>query len=202
MGTLNQNQNIDTAFKSEKRAELKEKFVYNTGCFYALTKWLFVAVIFLALIHFFIATIFIVDGASMEPNFHTGELILVNRFQYLFGDPQRGDVAVMKFPGDPDHKKYIKRIIGLPGDTVLISEGKVHLNGKILSEKYLPDGLETEPNLSRTMQAGEYFLMGDNRPNSSDSRIWGVADKRFLIGKGFLILWPINSVGSTPKYTF
>lgn len=199
---MNNGLNVQNAYKSEKQDELKEKVIYNTGCLFELTKWLFVVVILFALVHFFLATIFIVDGASMEPNFHTSELILVNRYQYLFGNPVRGDVAVMKFPGDPEHKKYIKRIIGLPGDTIQISGGVVYLNGKRLDEKYLPVGLTTETDVNRKLLVGEYFLMGDNRPNSSDSRIWGVADKRFLIGKASFIFWPLSFSGIIPDYSF
>ena len=128
---------IDNALQSEKSAEIKEKAYYGAGCLYELTKWLIVGVILLSLIHFFVATLIIVDGLSMEPNFHTNEIIGVNRWQYLFGTPERGDVSVIKFPGDPEHKKYIKRIIGVPGDTVAISNGAVFINNKKINEPSL-----------------------------------------------------------------
>jgi signal peptidase I len=96
--------------------ETKRNVLYTTGCVFELTKWIIVVIILLTLTHFFVATISIVDGISMEPNFHNGEYIIVNRYQYNFGTPERGDAVVLKFPGDPDHKKYIKRIIGLPGE--------------------------------------------------------------------------------------
>lgn len=181
-------------FKKELAAA-KEKAVYGVGCFYELTKWLIFVVILVALIHFFVATIFIVDGQSMEPNFHTGEMLIANRWQYLFGQPQRSDVAVLKFPGDPEHAKYIKRIIGLPGENIIIQNGYVYINGQKLNEPYLAEGTLTEPNLNRTLGPGEYFLMGDNRINSSDSRIWGVADKHYLIGKAWFIFWPKENIG-------
>src|SRR3972149_9776507 len=114
----------------------KKNILYGAGCFYELTKWLIVGVLLLTMVHFFVATIFIVDGISMEPNYHTGEFIIVNRWQYLFGHPQRGDVVVLKFPGDPEHKKYIKRIIGLPGENVIIQEGQVFINSRKLVESY------------------------------------------------------------------
>ncbi|AKM82312.1 TPA: signal peptidase I [Candidatus Berkelbacteria bacterium] len=195
-------ESANSAFKSEKKAELEEKAVYGAGCFYELTKWLIAVVIFFCLIHFFVATVFIVDGVSMEPNFHTGETVIANRWQYIFGNPERGDVVVLKFPGDPVHKKYIKRIIGIPGDTIAIKDGEVFLNGKKLDEPYLPTEMLTMPNVNRTLRGSDYFLMGDNRPNSSDSRVWGIADKRFLIGKGWLIIWPFNQVGVIQHYTF
>lgn len=168
----------------------KEKAFYGLGCFYELTKWLIVGVIFLALIYFFVATVFIVDGVSMEPNYHTGEVVLTNRWEYIFGTPERGDVVVLKFPGDPEQDKYIKRIIGLPGENVIIQNGNVYINGQRLNESYLPAGTLTLPNLNRTLGANEYFLLGDNRANSSDSRVWGVAEKQYLIGKAWYVLWP------------
>ena len=186
---------IKDALQSEQKAEIKEKAFYSAGCIYELTKWLIVGVITLFLVHFFIATLIIVDGLSMEPNFHTNEIIAVNRWQYLFGTPERGDASVIKFPGDPEHKKYIKRIIGIPGDTVAIANGAVYINGKKLSEPYLAAGTVTSPNLNRVLKTNEYFLMGDNRANSSDSRVWGVADKRFLIGKAWLAVWPKGEMG-------
>jgi len=186
---------VKDALRSEQQAVFKEKVFYNTGCLYELTKWLVVGVILVFMIHFFVATLIIVDGASMEPNFHTNEIVGINRWQYLFGTPERGDVTVIKFPGDPEHKKYIKRIIGLPGDTIIIQDGSVLINGQKINEPYLPADTKTSPNLKRTLKAKEYFLMGDNRSNSSDSRIWGVADKRYLIGKAWLVFWPKDDMG-------
>lgn len=174
--------------------------VYSTGCFFELTKWLIVAIIILTMVHFYIVTIFIVDGVSMEPNFHTNEIVVANRWQYLFGSPARYDAVTIKFPGDPEHKKYIKRIIGLPGDKISIFNNVVSVNGRPIAEPYLAPSTITEPDLSRVLLKDEYFLMGDNRENSSDSRIWGVANKRHLIGKAAFILWPIANFGSLPTY--
>lgn len=193
---------IKDALQSEQRAVLKEKAFYGAGCLYELTKWLIVGVILLFLVHFFVATLIIVDGASMEPNFHTNEIIGVNRWQYLFGTPQRGNVTVLKFPGDPEHKKYIKRIIGIPGDTVTITNGAVMINGRTINEPYLAAGTKTFPNLNIVLKTNEYFLMGDNRLNSSDSRVWGVADKRYLIGKAWLVLWPKDDMGLVKHYKY
>src|SRR3990167_11464841 len=95
-----------------------QKFFYGTGCAYELTKWIIVLLVIGTLVHFYVGTLFIVDGESMEPNFHSGQYIIVDRWQYNFGVPERGDVVVLRFPGDPEHKKYIKRVIGLPGEHV------------------------------------------------------------------------------------
>jgi len=178
--------------------ETKRNFLYSAGCAFELTKWIIVLVIALSLVHFFFATIFIVDGVSMQPNFESGEFIIVNRWQYLFGEPKRGDVLVLKFPGDEEHKKYIKRLIGLPGEKVEITSGQVFINGQLLNEPYIP--FETLPSMSRVLKNDEYFLMGDNRPNSSDSRIWGVANKRFLIGSAWFQIYPKIKVIDSVDY--
>lgn len=187
---------VDLASKAAK-SELSfwQKFFYGTGCAYELTKWIIVVLVIGTLIHFFVGTLFIVDGESMEPNFHSGQYILVNRWQYNFGKPERGDVVVLKFPGDPEHKKYIKRIIGLPGEHVEIIDGFVYIDRTKLSEPYIPAGVLTLPNLNRYLRDDDYFLLGDNRYNSSDSRVWGTCPKRDLIGKAFYTLYPLEMWG-------
>jgi signal peptidase I len=186
------------------RGELSfwQKFFYGTGCLYELTKWIISALVIGTLVHLYVGTLFIVDGQSMEPNFHNGQYILVNRWQYNFGIPERGDPVVLRFPGDPEHKKYIKRIIGLPGEHIQIINGFVYINGKKLNEPYIPAGILTEPNLDRVLGEDDYFLLGDNRYNSSDSRIWGICPKRDLIGKAFFTLYPLKIFGkiTEPSY--
>ncbi|MFA6493154.1 MAG: signal peptidase I [Patescibacteria group bacterium] len=172
-----------------------QKFFYGTGCVFELTKWLIVLIVLGTLVHFYIGTISIVDGQSMEPNFHSGEYLIVNRWTYLFGTPSRGDPVVLRFPGDPEHVKYIKRIIGLPGEKVSIQSGSVYINDQKLPESYLAPGTQTYPNMTKQLGSEDYFLMGDNRLNSSDSRIWGVCPKRDLIGKPWYALWPLEVFG-------
>jgi len=181
----------------EKRLSFWQKFFYGTGCAYELTKWIIVLLVIGTLVHFYIGTLFIVDGQSMEPNFHNGQYILVNRWQYNFGKPERGDVVVLRFPGDPEHKKYIKRIIGLPKEMVEIKDGTIYINGIKLIEPYIPAFVLTQPNLSRQLREDDYFLLGDNRYNSSDSRIWGICPKRDLIGKAFFTLYPFEMFGKS-----
>jgi signal peptidase I len=182
------------------------RLFYTSSCLFELAKGIILITVALVLIHLFIATVFIVDGVSMEPNFHTNQIILVNRWTYLFGTPQRGDVVVLRFPGDPAHKKYIKRLIGLPGDTVELREGHIAINGQTLSENYLPTDLITPVMIpgknSWKLAPDDYFLVGDNRPYSNDSRTWDTASKRFLIGKAVLIMWPPSTAGIVPKETY
>jgi len=180
----------------------RQKFLYSTGCFYELTKWVIIILAFGILIHFFVGTLFIVEGESMEPNLHSGEYIIVNRWQYNFGKPERGDAVVLRFPGDPENKKYIKRIIGLPGEKIEIKSGVVYINGVALHESYIPSYVITEPDLARQLTSDDYFLMGDNRPNSSDSRIWGICPKRDLIGKAWLILYPFSYKGLVSEVSY
>lgn len=178
------------------------KFSYGVGCLFELGKGLIVLFILVVLTHFFIATIFIVDGISMEPNFHTGQAVVVNELSYLIKNPQRGDAVILRFPGDPDHKKYIKRIIGLPGEKVEIKDNAIYINNKKLYESYIPSNYLTEPNQFKnptTLGLDEYYIVGDNRENSNDSRVWGPAQKRFLIGSASFILWPFSSFGLIEK---
>jgi len=181
----------------------KQKLMYGAGCVFELTKNLVILVIIVTLLNFFVATIAIVDGPSMEPNFHTKEGLLINRWTYNFGKPTRGDAVVLKFPGDPERKKYIKRIIGLPGERIQVQDGKVYINGQILQESYIPSYVKTDsPSryIDEIIKPDEYFIMGDNRPNSNDSRVWGTAGKRFLIGIASVQLWPKQKLIPQPIY--
>lgn len=179
---------------------MEEEKVYKASSFFfELTKGIIIFIIVLALIHFFIATIFKVEGASMQPNFKQDEYMLINKLSYITSSPDRGDVVILKFPGDPDKTKYIKRIIGLPGEKVTIKNAKVYINDKELEEVYLPANTPTLPAMEDKLGADEYFVMGDNRENSSDSRIWGAAPKKFLIGKAVFYLFPPDVWGYIPK---
>jgi len=149
-------------------------------------------------IHYFVATILIIDGTSMEPNFKDKEYILVSRLSYLLNKPQRGDVVGLRFPGR-EQEKYIKRIIALPNETIKISGGMVFINGQRLKEDYLNLGTETLPDLEKTLSNDEYFVMGDNRGRSNDSRIWGTAPGENLIGKAIFIIYPLSEWNFVPK---
>jgi len=170
-----------------------------TNFFLELTKGIIIFIVVMALIHFFVATIFKVEGRSMEPNFRQDQYMLVNELSYIISEPERGDVVILKFPGDPDKTKYIKRIIGLPNEKLSIKNGHVYINDKELKEVYLAPSVYTEPDMELKLAPDEYFVIGDNRSNSSDSRIWGPAPKKFLIGKAIFYLFPPDSWGYIPK---
>lgn len=164
-----------------------ERLFWFSGWAYDFTK---VATIFLMaglLCHYFVFSVLIVRGKSMEPNYIDGDVVGVNKIAYVVSTPKRGDVIAMFFPGETQ-KRFIKRVIGLPGETVHIEEGLVYVNGAVLVEDYLSPDLLTIPNLERKLVEGEYFVLGDNRIASSDSRAWGAVPESFIIGKALVKL--------------
>ncbi|HLI69056.1 MAG TPA: signal peptidase I [Ktedonobacteraceae bacterium] len=139
---------------------------------------------------------FNIDGTSMEPNLHNTELILVDKWSYLFHPPKRGDIIVFKAPPDPT-EDYIKRVIGLPGDTITIKGTTVIVDGVTLHETYVaaqnqgvPPGARTITNLR--VPPNDYFVLGDNRAISSDSRIWGFVPRANIIGRAAFVYWPLG----------
>lgn len=146
-------------------------------------------------IRIFIVQPFVVRGASMEPNFLQGEYLVINELFYYFKMPARGDVIVFRYPQNKS-QFFIKRIIGLPGETVEVKGGNVFvaedgLTPRALNEPYLADNVVTVPDTKVVLSGTEYFVLGDNRPQSSDSRIWGVLNRELIIGKAWLRLWPV-----------
>lgn len=155
-------------------------------------------------LRYFAVQPFIVDGESMMPNFVNNEYLLAEKLSYMFGQPQRGDAIIFRYPGNPNIN-YIKRIIGLPGETIKIENNiifvnnKDHPNGIALKENYLSYGTLTliseKGSLEKTLGLDEYFVMGDNRQHSSDSREWGVLPKTNVIGRAWLTVIPVNRFG-------
>jgi signal peptidase I len=170
-----------------------------------LLRDLIFALMFAALAVVFVVQPVKVEGTSMLPRLHDGERIFVNKLIY-YGLPklERGDIIVFWYPGDPS-KSYIKRIIGLPNETVEVREGRILINGIELQEPYLDPQL----NLSHSSQAPisvkdhYYFVMGDNRDHSSDSRSWGLVPEKYIYGKALLRYWPLSSasvISHEPDY--
>lgn len=138
-----------------------------------------------------------VEGTSMMPSLVDQERIFINKFTYRFGieDIQRGDMVVFWFPMDKT-KSYIKRVIGLPGDVVEIDEGKVLVNGKPLQEDYVPDEYRDRQSYRATrVPDGKYFVLGDHRSSSNDSRAWGMVDRDVIYGKAVFVYWPLDKMG-------
>lgn len=143
----------------------------------------------------------------MQPNYPDGEFLLTDKITYRFNQPQRGDVIVFKAPVN-EEDDYIKRIIGLPGERVSIIDGKVYINGILLKEEYLSPtlyttgGLFLPNNKEVTVPENHFFVMGDNRPYSSDSRAWGFVPRENIIGKAWFVYWPPQKAGVVPKVNY
>ena len=136
---------------------------------------------------------FRVEGMSMEPNFHDGQFLLINKLAYKLGDLERGDVIVFRYPRDPS-RDFIKRVIGLPGETVEIINGQVYINGELLGIDYHTN--EAGYNSGAvTLGPDDIFVLGDNRPNSSDSHSWGTLPRDLIIGRVVLSYWPPDEWG-------
>jgi signal peptidase I len=131
-----------------------------------------------------------VDGVSMRPTFENGEFVLVNRLAYRFGEPERGDIVVFHYPLDPQSQDLIKRAIGIPGDVILIEDGKVIVNGTTLNEPYI--AASPRYNGKWNVPEGHLFVLGDNRNNSSDSHSWGMVPYEQIMGKATLIYYPFT----------
>lgn len=136
-------------------------------------KFTLIAVLIVVPIRLWIAQPFIVSGASMEPTFHNGDYLIIDELSYQFNGPQKNDVIIFHYPLDPS-KYFIKRVEGVPGE-------KINTNGKEI-----------------TLKENEYYVLGDNRGASSDSRIWGPVTKNFIVGRALVRLWPFNKLGIFP----
>jgi signal peptidase I len=137
-----------------------------------------------------------VEGTSMLPELKDQERIFVNKFWYRFEKISRRDIVVFWYPRDPT-KSFIKRVIGLPGDTIEIRKGVVYLNGEILNEPYLiPKYMDTRSMDEMRVDPGFYFVMGDDRKYSSDSRAWGLVPEKYIYGKAVFRYWPMSQIGS------
>ncbi len=138
-----------------------------------------------------------VEGTSMMPALTDQERIFINKFMYRFGigEIERGDMVVFWFPLDRS-RSYIKRVIGLPGDTVEIDDGSVIVNGKALVEDYVPPDFRDHQSMSPiTVPPDSYFVLGDHRSSSSDSRVWGTVERKYIYGKAVFVYWPLDKMG-------
>ena len=170
------------------------------AAFFDFLQGIVVILAILVMVYLFIMSPQEINGSSMEPNFHNGEYILTNKVLYKFRNPIRGDVVIFKSPMNKEID-YIKRIIGLPGDTVKLENNSMYVNGQKVNEPYLaPDviifgGSYLSEGSEVTVPPGQYFVMGDNRPHSSDSREFGPIAKEDFIGVAFFRYWPFSQMG-------
>ena len=180
--------------------------------FFLRNLWLFfldfletivVSLAIFAVVYIFLFQPHQVDGKSMEPNFHNAEYILTDKISYRISSPKRGDVVVFHSPQDAG-TDFIKRIVGVPGDMVMIKDGYYYLNGTRLDEEYINDPGKVAPGrflregASAEVPNGQYLVMGDNRLHSSDSREWGFVPKTNIVGRAFFRYWPVDVFGTIP----
>ena len=185
---------FEPADKNEVAKESFKQFAFE------ILKIIIISLIIILPVRYYLVQPFYVKGQSMEPNFHDNEYLIINEIGYRLNLPERGDIIVFKYPKNPS-EFYIKRIIGLPGETIKIKDNQIIIfnaenpGGKILDENaYLASGTETAGNLSVTLNDNEYYVLGDNRASSKDSRYFGPVDKKYIIGRTWLRGWPFDRI--------
>lgn len=169
--------------------------------FWELIKVFLIAIAIIVPIRYFLIQPFFVRGASMEPTFDDGEYLIIDELSYRFREPRRGEVVVFRFPQNRS-QFFIKRIIGLPGDTITVNEGQVIIQnaqfqqGVVLDESaYLSGDVRTGGDITMQLGSDEYFVLGDNRAASSDSRSWGALKNDLIIGRAWIRAYPLDRLG-------
>ncbi|WP_347487833.1 signal peptidase I [Desulfoscipio sp. XC116] len=152
-----------------------------------------IAVLLAVIIRMFVFQPFYIPSESMVPSLQVGDRIIVSKFNYHFGEPKRGDIMVFKFPLDPN-RDFVKRTIGVGGESLAMRDSHLYINGRQVREDYLPEGLLFPDFGPEEVPDGSYFMMGDNRNNSDDSRVWGALPEENIIGKAVLIYWPLDRI--------
>jgi len=193
---MKQNFDLENDFYAKKQEPKKSPKLW--GFIKEFFGVILISLVIVVPIRYYLVQPFVVRGASMEPGFFDGEYLVINEIGYKINDPERGDVIVFRYPKEPS-EYYIKRIIGLPEERVEIRGGKItifnaqHPTGLVLDEnEYLPNGRITRGDLSKTLKSDEYFVLGDNREASSDSRVWGTLPEELIIGKTWIRAYPFN----------
>ena len=187
--------------KNYNKAGEALSFVWETA------KIIIISLAIILPIRYYLVQPFFVKGASMEENFHDGDYLLIDEISYRFDEPRRGDVIVFRYPENPS-QFFIKRIIGLPGETIEIKDNKVVIfnndypKGFILGEGYLSPRQQTAGNYKAKLDNNNYYVLGDNRLQSSDSRRWGTLDKKFITGRAWVRLWPFTKVTKIEAITY
>jgi signal peptidase I len=171
-----------------------------------ILKIVIIALLIVIPIRYFLFQPFFVKGQSMEPNFENGDYLIIDEISYRFGSPQRGEVVVFKYPQNPS-LRYIKRIVGLPGETIAIEAGSVIIfneeGSQILDESaYLPVSYQTPGDVRFSLDEDEYFVLGDNRTSSADSRRWGPLPEENIVGRVLFRAWPFTALAKfeAPAY--
>lgn len=194
------NGNTSSPISEEKSTPREEKLPGKKSELYEIIRFTIIAFLIVIPIRMYIAQPFIVSGDSMVPTFHNGEYLIIDEVSYAFNEPKRGDVIVFRFPNDTS-RFFIKRIIALPGETININGSAVNITtkggGKLeLDENYVQADFFSQ--LDKTLGEDEYFVMGDNRQASSDSRAWGVLNRQYIVGRAFVRVFPLSELELYP----
>jgi signal peptidase I len=197
-------------FFTQKLLNSKSLLVKAVGFFVEMAQVVVFSLMIIIPVRYFLIQPFYVKGASMEPSFYENEYLIIDEFSYRFREPERGEVVVFRYPLDKE-QYFIKRIIAMPGEHIEISDGKITLknseypDGFVLNEDlYLPSDIFTSGEREIDLGDNEYFLLGDHRSASMDSRVFGPVDKSLIIGRVLLRGWPIDRLGliSRPAYSY
>ncbi len=197
-----ENQQLETQDSVDNLNKVKKT---EPNSFSEILHFALIALLIVLPVRWFIAQPFIVSGSSMEETFHNNDYLIVDQISYRLDDPKRGDVVIFRYPIDTS-KFFIKRIIGLPGETVSVDGQTVtiinseHPEGFVLTEDYANIGTKDNDN-KVTLKENEYFVLGDNRDHSSDSRVWGILPKEDIIGRALLRLYPPTQASLMPGDT-
>lgn len=195
MENNNETINTEVASSAPQQEGGKKENVWD------LIKFAVIAFLIVMPIRMFIAQPFIVSGESMYPTFNDGEYLIIDEISYIVGDPSRGDVVVFRYPNSPS-RFFIKRVIGLPNEKISIEGNKITITnesypeGFVLTEPYINEDFNFSGNYET--KDGEYFVLGDNRNRSSDSRIWGLLPEKLVVGRAYLRLLPIKNISYMP----
>lgn len=178
-----------------EQQDLRPPVIRKPAPIYTWVRDLFISLIIAGFFIVFLYQPVRVEGTSMLPGLEDQERIFINKFVYRWGPVERGDIVVFHYPRDPS-KSYIKRVIAVEGDRVRIDEGRVYVNGKQLSEPYVPSEYEDFRSYAEIkVPPHSYFLLGDHRTSSSDSREFGPVDQHFIYGKAVFVYWPMDKLG-------
>jgi signal peptidase I len=178
-------------FITEQEQEVSDSSVKDF--FIELLQVVIVALAIIIPVRYFFIKPFYVKGASMEPSFYDNEYLVIDEISYRFKEPLRGEIVVFKYPRDPK-QFFIKRIVGLPGETVQVTGGGVFVNGDEIDETYLNPGTTSKGEIVVTLQSNEFFVLGDNRDFSLDSRSFGPLQENYIVGKTWIRGWPFDQI--------
>ncbi len=179
---------------SDLSEETKSALEKTASFIWEVTKVVVISLAIIIPIRYFLIQPFYVKGASMEPNFHNYEYLIIDQLSYRFDAPKRGDVVVIRNPQKPS-QFFIKRVIGLPGENFELKDRAVHINGVLLDESaYLDADVETFGTQSITLEDGQYIVLGDNRNESLDSRVFGPITADDIVGRTWIRAWPLRRI--------